>query len=463
MDSEKIKTVTDILTGKLGQNKVVIDNDILEKYSRDETADLSFFPDLLVRADNVNDVSMVLNICNEYGVPVIPRGAGTGVTGGAVPVAGGVVLSLENMNKIIEIDDINMVAIVEPGAITGEIQSKVLEYGLMYPPDPASLENCSIGGNVAENAGGPRAVKYGTTKDYILGLEFVMPDGTILSTGGKLVKNVTGYNLTGLLLGSEGTLAVVTKIYLRLIPAPVVTKDLLIPFESIDDAIDTVYLILKNRIIPDTMEFMEDNAIKLVSKFFNNDIPFPDAGAHLLIQISGENEEVVYDNLERISKLLDMDHNEIFAAESNLQRDKLWKARRSIREAIHAEDLYFLAEDSVVPRSEIPQFLKDLKKYFSSMGLKSVMFGHAGDGNVHIDVLKGSLEYDEWKKLQPSIKKEIYKRAIALGGTITGEHGIGYTRKDYIHLAMSEGEIELHKRIKKAFDPNYILNPKKIF
>ncbi len=463
MNTELTKKVLNELTASLGSKKVFFDSDILEKYSRDETADISYIPDILVRAHNRDDVSSVLNICTKYKYPVVPRGAGSGVTGGALPVQGGVVLSMELMNRIIEIDAENMVAVVEPGAITGEIQKEALHKGLMYPPDPASLDICSIGGNVAENAGGPRAVKYGTTGNYILGLEVVLPDGPVINTGGKTVKNATGYNLTGIILGSEGTLAVITKIYLKLIPAPAVTKDLLIPFETIEDAIDAVYLILKSRIMPATLEFMEAGAIRLVSKFLNRDIPFPDAGAHLLIQVNGETEDIVFNQLEIISRVVNVDTEKIIAAESEMQRDRIWRARRSIREAIHNEDPVFLAEDCVVPRSFIPEFIKDLKSYFASEELVSVIFGHAGDGNVHIDVLKGNRKYEEWKSFQPALKREIYRRAIALGGTITGEHGIGFIRRDYLSMALSSEEIAIMKRIKRAFDPNMILNPGKIF
>ncbi len=459
----KYREIAAELTRLIGENKVCTSGDILETYSHDETSDLSAMPDILVRAWSVDDVSRTLKFCNENGIPVIPRGAGTGVTGGAVPVRGGVVLSLEKMNRIIEIDRENMVALVEPGAITRDIQEAARAEGLMYPPDPASLDSCSIGGNVAENAGGPRAVKYGVTKDYVLGLEFVLPDGSVITTGGKIVKNATGYNLQGILIGSEGTLAVVTKIYLRLIPAPLHSTDMLIPFPTLDEAADAVYAILTNRIVPGTIEFMERDAILLVAKSLDREVPFPDAGAHLLIQIDGPSEEQVHRDLETIGSLVAVDPSAIIVADSPPQRERLWKTRRSIREAIHAESPVFLAEDCVVPRSKIPEFLVELKKHFIAKGLRSVMFGHAGDGNVHIDVLKGGMDYETWKQGLPDLKREIYRRAIALGGTITGEHGIGFIRKDYLHLALSQAEIELLKRIKRAFDPKGILNPGKVF
>ena len=458
MDKDKL---AEYLAGALGRDNVIIDRDIMERYSRDETSDLSGQPDIVVRAKSAADVSNVFKICSRLKVPVTPRGAGTGVTGGAIPVRGGVVLSLEMMNRIIEIDRENMVAVVEPGVITGRLQEAALENGLMYPPDPASLDSCSIGGNVAEGAGGPRAVKYGTTKDYVLGLEFVLPDGTIINTGGKYVKNATGYNLTGILTGSEGTLAVITKIYLRLIPAPQEVLDILVPFQSIRDALELVSKLILGRIIPAAIEFMDEDAVKFVKKFLKEEMPFPDAGALLLIQIDGDSEDEIMNHLEKIKKYLNDDS--VFVASAKNQRERLWKARRSIREAIEHESRVFLSEDTVVPRSEIPKFLTEVKQYFNSKGLVSAMFGHAGDGNVHIDVLKCDMDYDDWKKIVPEIKKNLYKIAVAHGGTLTGEHGIGVLRRDYLDIAVSKEQIELLKRIKAAFDPENILNPGKIF
>jgi glycolate oxidase len=453
-----IKSLQEVISG----DKILTDTDILEKYSRDETSDLSHLPEIVVRAKSTADVSKVLKICSKYKVPVIPRGAGTGVTGGSVPVNGGVVLSIELMNKILEIDVDNMIAVVEPCVITKTLQDAVSEHGLMYPPDPASLESCSIGGNVAEGAGGPRAVKYGTTKDYITGLEFVLPGGEIINIGGKIVKNATGYNLIGMLTGSEGTLAVITKIYLKLIPAPVKVIDLLVPFDSIDEALKVVPLLLLNKIIPATIEFMECDAIKLVSDYLKGEIPFGDAGAHLIVQIDGDSEDRVLEDLEKINKLICTKY-EIIAADSNIQKERLWKTRRSMREAIAFFSKIFLAEDTVVPRSEIPEFIKEVKEYLNSRNLNSVMFGHAGDGNVHIDVLKKDMDVKTWELLLPELKENIYKRAVACGGTLTGEHGIGYIRKKYLSLGLSKEAIELYKRIKAAFDPDMILNPGKIF
>lgn len=457
------QTAAGRLSEILGPNRVVTDRDVLAAYAEDETSDVRAMPDILVRAESAAEVSAILRFCHEHGIPVVPRGAGTGVTGGAVPVCGGVVLSLERMNRILEIDCENMVAVVEPCVVTRALQEAALAEGLMYPPDPASLDSCSIGGNVAEGAGGPRAVKYGTTKDYVLGLECVLPDGSIIETGGKFVKNATGYNITGILVGSEGTLAVITKIILRLIPAPKYAVDLLVPFDGIREAMEAVHTILRRRIIPATIEFMERDAIILVADYLRRAMPFPDAGAHLLIQVDGNDHDFLMADLDEIGSLLSVDPSSIITAESPLQRERIWKARRSIREAIQAASPIFLAEDCVVPRSRIPAFLVSLKEYLAGRGLRSVMFGHAGDGNVHVDVLKDRMDDGEWKAMLPDLKGEIYRRAVDQGGTITGEHGIGCVRRDYLHLALSREAIELHKRIKQAFDPKGILNPGKVF
>lgn len=457
---EKLKK---ILLQTLGEGKVVTAPDLLDNYSRDETSGLQGAPDIVVRAACKEDVVSAMAACREHNVPVTPRGAGTGVTGGAVPVQGGVVLSVERMNRIIEIDRENLVAVVEPGVITAELQNRALELGLFYPPDPASLDSCSIGGNVAENAGGPRGLKYGTTKDYVLGLEVVLPDGSLISTGGKTVKNATGYNLTGLFAGSEGTLGIITKVYLKLIPAPLFTQDLLIPFDSIEDAVQTVTLLLSNGIFPATIEFMEEDAIQLVTAYLKETVPFQDAKAHLLVQLDGDTQEGIYQVLEKITKIEQIDSTHIYSAQTASQKERLWKTRRSIRESIRAASPVFFGEDCVVPRVCIPEFLKGLKQYFCLMNVQSVMFGHAGDGNVHINVLKGEMDNQRWKTIVPDIKKEIYTRAVQLGGTITGEHGIGVLRKDYITIALSEKEIELSKKIKAVFDPQSLLNPGKIF
>ena len=461
-NTETIRIAKNALELALGQGRVLDDKHILEKYAVDETSDLMALPDLVFMPLNTDEVCAALRVCNEFDFPVTPRGAGSGVTGGALATTGGLVISMEKMDRIIEIDAENMTAVVEPGAITADVQNAALKEGLLYPPDPASLDRSSIGGNVSENAGGMTAVKYGTTKDYLLGLECVLANGELIRIGGKTVKNVMGYNISGLIAGSEGTLAVITKLYLRLIPQPVASLDMLIPFSSLNNAIDAVYKILKSRIIPTTLEFMEADAIALTRDHLKTEMPFPDAEAHLLVRLDGSSADILHRDVDKILNTLELTQTNIRLAESDQQKEAIWKARRSIRDSIQKKSPVFLAEDCSVPRSKIPEFLKSLKEYLSSEGLRSIMFGHAGDGNVHIDVLKGDMDYKVWQEMLPGLKSEIYRRAINLGGSITGEHGIGYLRKNYIPLAMSKEEIELHRQIKKAFDPKGILNPGKL-
>lgn len=447
----------------LPEDAVVSNTGTIDKYSTDETSLFAAAPDAVVLPVTTAQVSAVMKICSQYEIPVTARGAGTGVTAGSLAVNGGIVLSLERMNKIKQLDIKNLTMTVEPGVKTVEIHNEAGRHGLFYPPDPASLENCSIGGNLAESAGGPRAVKYGTTKDYILGIEFVTANGDIMRAGGKYVKNSAGYNIAQLITGSEGTLAIVTEIILKLIPAPGFAADFLIPFNSLDEAIDAVAKILQKRIIPAAIEFMEKSAIEITAKHSGKEIIFPDASAQLLIQLDGESKKDVIEKAEALCAALHIKYGSIAHAFNEEDRARVWAARRSIRSSIAAISPVFFAEDPAVPRAEIPSFIKEVKRNLDSLSLQSVFFGHAGDGNVHLNILKGDCTDERWEKIKPEVKKMIYETAVKNGGTITGEHGVGYLRKDYMKLMYSDEEIELMRSIKKAFDPKGILNPGKIF
>ncbi len=447
----------------LSPNSIIDRNeDLIAKYSIDHTKNITAHADCVLLPSNTKEVSLIMQQCNRYKLPVIPRGSGTGVTGGAAAVFGGIILSFDKMNKTIEIDPDNMIAVVEPGVITAEISRQAAKYSLFYPPDPASLEECSIGGNFAENAGGPSAVKYGTTKDYILGVEFVTADGTIMTYGGKIVKNATGFNFAALLCGSEGTLAVTTKLYLKLLPKPEESIDILIGFNSMEEAISAVIKIIKQKNNPTAIEFMEKEAIDIVAQNTNYRNMFPESQAQLIVTYDGKNN----DNLDsKVNELFDIEtisRKNAYIAKTEEEKKSLWQMRRGIKEAIGKISPVYFAEDTVVPRSQIPSFINSVKQELKKQKLHSIFFGHAGDGNVHIDILKDNIIDEKWIKLMPEISKVIYSLAINHGGTITGEHGIGSLRKNFLFMAMPQEQIELMKRIKKAFDPNGILNPGKV-
>jgi glycolate oxidase len=454
----------EVLRRIVGEGNVLVGDEALEPYTHDETVGLRANPEMVVKVTSAQQVSEVLKLAQRERIPVTPRGAGYGLSGGAVAVRGGIVLSMERMSRILEIDHENLMVTVEPGVITGEIHRAVEAEGLFYPPDPASLDSCSIGGNIAEGAGGPRAVKYGSTKDYVCGLEAVLPSGEIVTMGGKLVKNVTGYSLIQLVIGSEGTLAVVTRIILRLLPMPKVQVDLLVPFDDFQAAADTVSDIIAHRILPTTIEFMEQDSILAVERLLEKTVPFDDAAAHLLIQLDGNLQEAVDADMEVVGDLcLDHGARDVLVAKDRPTRERLWETRRMIIDALNHESPVNHMEDVVVPRAEIHRLLKGIKEIARRHEVRIVNFGHAGDGNVHINVLKDDLPDERWDALVPKTTEEIYRLALSLGGTITGEHGIGATRRRYLPLALDEAQIDLMRQIRDVFDPNRILNPGKIF
>jgi glycolate oxidase len=444
---------------------VSIDPEDLAKYAHDETEDLKFPPHVVVKPIDVEQISTIMRYCNAQNIPVTPAGARTGLSGGALPVKGGVLLSMEKFNKIIKIDENNHQVITEPGVITQDLQEAVKEKGLFYPPDPASKGSCFIGGNVSENSGGPKAVKYGVTADYVLNLEVVLPTGEVIWTGANVLKNATGYNLTQLIVGSEGTLGIITKIVLKLIPHPTHDLLMLVPFYDATVACEAVAAIFKAGITPSGLEFMERDALTWTLKHIP-DIQLEvkdNHAAHLLIEVDGFEEDVLMRSCEKIYEVLEQfETDEILFAESQAQKDSLWEVRRKVGEAVKAHSVY-KEEDTVVPRYELPNLLRGVKSIGEKYGFKSVCYGHAGDGNLHVNIIKGDLSQEVWDNELPKAIREIFELTVDLGGTISGEHGIGYVQKEFMDIPFKENQLDIMRSIKKVFDPNGILNPLKIF
>ncbi len=449
----------------VGNNYVFVDNEILNQYAHDETEDLHYLPDVVIKPSSAEEISAILKICNEYKIPVTPRGGGTGLSGGALPHLGGVVLSIERMNQIIHIDEQNLQVTTEAGVITEVLQNAVKEKGLFYPPDPSSRGTCFIGGNIAENSGGPKAVKYGVVKDYVLNLEVVLPTGDIIWTGANVLKNATGYNLTQLMVGSEGTLGIVTKIVLRLVHHPKYDLLMLVPFKSAENACAAVSAIFKAGYTPSALEFMERDALEWVMRFVDNSIVPIEAGiqAHLLIEADGNDPDVLMKEMEGITEVVvNYDCGEILFADDAQQKAELWKLRRRVGEAVKSHSIY-KEEDTVVPRASLPVLLKGVKDIGKKYGFHSVCYGHAGDGNLHVNIIKGELSDEQWTGSLKTGIREIFELVKKLGGTISGEHGIGLVQKEYMDILFKKKELDLMRQIKNVFDPNHILNKGKIF
>ena len=446
-------------------DRMLLDNERITEYTHDETEDLQFYPAVVLKPINSQEISQTLEYCYNKGIPVTPAGARTGLSGGSLPVLGGVLLSCEKLNQIIDIDERNHQVTTEPGVITQALQDAVKEKGLFYPPDPASRGSCFIGGNIAENSGGPKAVKYGVTADYVLNLEIVLPNGNIIWTGANVLKNATGYNLTQLVVGSEGTLGIVTKIVLKLIPHPTNDLLMLVPFYNAEKACEAVAAIFRQGITPSGLEFMERDALIWTQKFTNDQsIHVADNHAsHLLIEVDGFDSEVLMKECEQIINVLDdFETDEILFADSAAQKETLWSLRRKVGEAVKAQSTY-KEEDTVVPRYALPLLLNKVKSVGESYGFKSVCYGHAGDGNLHVNIIKGDLTDHQWEHELPKAIREIFTEVVKLGGTISGEHGIGLVQKPYMDIAFPDITLDLMRSIKKVFDPKGILNPGKIF
>ena len=453
------------LTQIVGENYIFTDIETRNHYGHDETEDYVFPPNVVVKPANSNEVSQIIKVANEYKIPTTPIGARTGLSGGALSIYEGIGLSLERLNKILEIDEQNLQVTVEPAVITQVLRETVAEKGLFYPVDPSSMGSCWIGGNIAENSGGARAVKYGVTKDYVLNLEVVLPNGDIIWTGANTLKNSTGYNLTQLMIGSEGTLGVITKAVLKLLPKNSHNVLMLVPFYKAQEACEAVSAIFRAGIIPSALEFMERDAIDWTLKYHDDiSINVDDkVQAHLLIEVDGNYPEILMLEAEKIMSVVEQfEIDEVLFADTEDTKNALWKMRRSVAEAVKANSIY-KEEDTVVPRYMLPELLTGIKRIGAKNGFKSVCYGHAGDGNLHVNIIKGDMTDDNWQTQVPVGIREIFELTVSLKGTLSGEHGIGYVQKNFMDIAFSRSHLELMESIKRVFDPNNILNPGKIF
>ena len=438
--------------------------DLRAEHSRDHTEDLQFLPDVVAFPKSTAEVSELLTWAHGESVPVTAAGAWTGLSGGALPVKGGISLSTKRMNDIVRIDELHHQLVVQPGVIVQEMQEAVQAKGLFYAVDPASRGSCTIGGNLAENSGGPRAVKYGVTKDWVLNLEVVLADGTVIRTGADTLKNSTGYNLTQLMVGSEGTLGIITEATLKLLPWPRFNALLLVPFAAPEDACRAVAGLFQDGNQPSALEFMERAAIELAMDFTGDrQLPLAeDTQAHLLIEVDAFREEDLMPQLERVADTLErFNAGEPLMAMDAAGKDQLWNLRRKVGEAVKAHSTY-KEEDTVVPRGHLPELLAAVKRIGSEYGFESICYGHAGDGNLHVNILKGELDDAQWNDTLPEAIRALFQEVIRMGGTLSGEHGIGWVQKPYMDLRFSPAELELQRRIKNAFDPVHILNPDKI-
>jgi glycolate oxidase len=456
--------VLSVIKAIVGEDAVITQHADLQKYSHDETEDLCYYPEVVVKPKSPQEISDLMKICNQHLIPVTPRGAGTGLSGGALPVKGGLLIAMERFNQILNIDEENLQATVEPGVITEEFIDMVAAKNLLYPVDPASKGSCFIGGNVSHGSGGPRVVKYGTIREYILNLEVVLPDGEIIWTGANTLKYASGYNLTQLMIGSEGTLGIITKIVVKLIPRPTQDALMLASFSTNESACAAVSAIFKAGIIPSALEFMERKGVEWV--ITNDGINFELKGgieAFLLIEVDGTNPDVIFTDCEKINIVLEQfDCKEVLFADSSAQKEELWRLRRTMAVSVKSNSVY-KEEDTVVPRAQLPRLIKGIKEIGGRYGFESVCYGHAGDGNLHVNIIKAGMSDEDWNtKLKEGIS-EIFELTVSLGGTLSGEHGIGWVQKEFMPIKYSNVHFELWRGIKNVFDKNGILNPGKIF
>lgn len=461
-------TVADLIA-IFGRSGVSVDREKIEAYSKDEVAphlwEKKYEAEVVCFAETAEQISRLMEYANEYRIPVTPRGAGTGLSGGAVPAYKGIELSLERMNRILEFDAENLTMTVEPGVITSDINKAALDNHLMYAGDPCSGDASFIGGNVAENAGGNKVVKYGPTGSHVLGMEVVLPDGSVSWFGGKRRKDVTGYDFVHLMVGSEGTLGIVTKIILKLLPCPSFIVDLLVPFADVGSAIKAVPAVMtEGKCVPSSIEFIDKQSMVLTEEYLQTKFPFSrEAGAHLILQYEGNDREHLADEIEKVGDIcLKQGALEVFVADNRTTKDKLWKGRKSVAEAVWAHAPIQIAnEDVVIPTSRAADFMKELENLCRDAGIKYAAYGHLGDGNMHV-TLYLEREEREWREIIEAARRRLYSIVIKFGGTLTGEHGVGLKRVEYVPLFIDRAQIELIRRVKLAFDPNNILNPGKM-
>jgi glycolate oxidase len=460
--------VIEELTSIFGLDDVVTDKELLENYAADESTVPPHLPEVVVKPENAQEVAMTMKLANEKLIPVVARSGGTCLTGGTIPIHGGIVISFEKMNRIVEIDEENLMVTVEPGIFIMDLHAEMEKRGFLYPPDPGQKSSC-LGGNVNTNAGGMRGVKYGVTRDFVEALEVVLPTGDIIHLGRKTVKNSTGYDLKNLIIGSEGTLGVTTQMTLRLVPLPKITTTLYVPFNNFADAVKTIAEIIRKKIVPPALEFADQSSILVAERFLGRPMPHNSAPAYVLIRLEGNIREEVDSAFEIVGELcLENGAIDVLVADTTESQEKIWEGRSCIIDAAKAEGVIELL-DAVVPRNKLLAFLEGLNEIAGNIGINVQNFGHAGDGNVHTNILKEDLSDEEWNEKVQRFCEEAYRLSLSLGGNISGEHGIGLIRKRFLILALGENnqegaiQIELMKKIKRIFDPNNILNPSKIF
>lgn len=448
----------------IGKENIIVAHADMERYSRDETEDLQFYPEIVVKPVSVEQISVLLKLCNEHNLPVTARGGGTGLSGAALPVYGGVLISLEKLDKIIEIDERNLQATLESGVITQVFMDAVAEKGLLYPVDPSSKGSCYMGGNIAHGSGGPRVVKYGTIREYILNVEVVLPSGEIIWTGANTLKNASGYSLTQLMIGSEGTLGIITKMVVKLIPRPTHDVLMMASFPSNEQACSAVSAIFRAGVVPSALEFMERRGVEWVIEYDHIQFDLKEgAAAFLMVEVDGNNMDVLFAECEKINEVLEMNGClDVLFADTSAQKDDLWRIRRVMPVSVKSNSIY-KEEDTVVPRAELPRLIHGIKEIGSKYGFESICYGHAGDGNLHVNIIKGSMGDDDWtNKLKEGIR-EIFELTVNLGGTISGEHGIGLVQREFMPIKFSNVHLDIMRGIKQVFDPKGILNPGKIF